>query len=68
MNKYKIVRIKNYTVELWFVIDEIGQPIESFDCWQDANNYARQLYSIGMKSTNGLDIIASNGTTTNKLK
>ena len=63
----KVVRSTNYSVEQWFVVDDTGNPIGSFSCWQDANNYAIQLNSKGIKSTNGTDIIASNGTTTNKI-
>ena len=63
----KVVRSTNYSIEQWFVVDDTGNPIGSFSCWQDANNYAIQLNSKGIKSTNGTDIIASNGTTTNKI-
>ena len=63
----KVVRSTNYSVEQWFVVDDTGNTIGSFSCWQDANNYAIQLNSKGIKSTNGTDIIASNGTTTNKI-
>lgn len=63
----KVVRSPNYNVEQWFVVDDIGQPIASFSCWQDANNYARQLNSKGVKSTNVSDVIASDGTIINKL-
>lgn len=62
----KVVRSTNYSVEQWLVVDDTGNQTGSFSCWQDANNYAIQLNSKGIKSTNGTDIIASNGTTTNK--
>ena len=63
----KVVRSTNYSVEQWFVVDDTGNQIGSFSCWQDANNYAIQLNSKVIKSTNGTDIIAENGTTTNKI-
>ena len=63
----KVVRSTNYSVEQWLVVDDTGNQTGSFNCWQDANNYAIQLNSKGIKSTNGTDIIASNGTTTNKI-
>ena len=63
----KVVRSANYSVEQWFVVDDTGNQTGSFNCWQGANNYAIKLNSKGIKSTNGTDIIASNGTTTNKI-
>ena len=62
----KVVRSANYSVEQWLVVDDTGNQTCSFNCWQDANNYAIKLNSKGIKSTNGTDIIAENGTTTNK--
>ena len=63
----KVVRSTNYSVEQWVVVDDTGNQTGSFSCWQDANNYAIQLNSKGIKSTNGTDIIAENVTTTNKI-
>ena len=61
--KHTVVRNSDYRIEQWFVVDETGRNVGAFSCWQDANNYARQLSSIGVKSTSGLDVITSNATT-----
>ena len=60
--KHTVVRNSDYSVEQWFVVDESGRNIGAFRCWQEANNYARQLNSIGVKSTSGIDVIASKAT------
>ena len=61
----KVVRSDNYSIELWFVVDEFGQTIKSFQCWQNAFDYANSLNCIGVKSTNGLEIESQDGTTSN---